>query len=518
VTTNREIFKHAAIYSAATVLGKAIGFVMLPFYAHVFKGEGYGVIGMIDATLNFLMSLFSYGITGGIIRIYHEEEGANKAKVISTATILLWIASGIVALPMILLGKPLSGWLLDDPSSYPFLWLALLSFVLDITGSAASTILIIRQRSITFSVVNLVRLFLGLGLNIWLILILDLGLTGFFVSSALTALGSTIVFHYYAWRECGWAYDTTIARKLAAFELPLIPGNLVSFVSRQAERVLLRFVINIESVGIYEMGCKFPSLLTLLVVDPFMRSWTTKRTEMAESSDASEQIGKMLTLFLFLLLGAALVMGVTIEPVIRVMTPSEFWPCVRIAKLEILTAITMGAYYHLFFGLFYRKQTRTISFIRGVTSVLKIGISYLCIWAAGINGAAYSALVVAVLQTVWSGIKAQALYPMRIEYRKVVTMLTVAATIYLILETADVGSFGPVRWLHDSVLSRLVEGLRATPIGTWKGGGPLNQLAERSGDMAVGFARGAAALAFLALFPWVHDGTRARLLRRRSLT
>jgi O-antigen/teichoic acid export membrane protein len=516
MTTNREIFKHAAIYSAATVLGKAIGFVMLPFYAHVFRGEGYGVIGMVDATLNFLMTLFSYGITGGIIRIYHEEQGENKAKVVSTATILLWIACALVAVPMILLGKPLSGWLLDDPSSYPLLWMALLSFILDITGGAASTLLVIQQRSVTFSVVNLVRLFFGLGLNIWFILILNMGLTGYFLASVLTALFATIVFHVYAIRHSGWKYDARIARKIAAFELPLVPGNLVSFASRQAERVLLRFMIGIESVGIYEMGCKFPSFLTLLIVEPFMRSWTTKRTEMAESPDASEQIGKMFTLFMFLLLGAGLVMGVTIEPVIRVLTPREFWPSVRIAKIEILTAIVTAAYYHVFFGLFYRKQTHAISMIRGVTSVLKIGISYVCIAAAGINGAAYAALVASFIQTAWAGIKAHSLYPMKLEYRKIITMLTVGGALYLFLETVDLRRLGLVQMLINHVFPAAVEALRATPLGTWKGGGPLGQLAARIDDMAIGLVRGVAALSFLVLFPWIHDGTRVRLFGRSS--
>ena len=516
MTTNREIFKHAAIYSAATVLGKAIGFVMLPFYAHVFRGEGYGVIGMVDATLNFLMTLFSYGITGGIIRIYHEEQGDDKGRVVSTATILLWIVCAVVALPMVLFAKPLSGWLLDNRASYPYLWMALLAFILDITGGAASTILVIRQRSVTYSAINLVRLFFGLGLNIWLILILKLGLTGYFLASVLTALFASIAFHLPVIKMSGFRYDRRIARKIAAFELPLIPGNLVSFASRQAERVLLRFMSGIESVGIYEMGCKFPSFLTLLIVEPFMRSWTTKRTELAENEDASVTIGKMFTWFLFLLLSAGLVMTATIEPVIRVLTPPEFWRSVRIAKLEILTAIVSGAYYHVFFGLFYRKQTHTISLIRGVTSVIKIGISYLCIAIAGIDGAAYSALVVSLIQTFWAGWKAQSLYPMKIEYRKIGVMLAVGTALYVVFEVVDLRPLGVVQTLEHRVFPAILDALQGTALGRWKDGAPLAELSAHVEDMSVGIVRGAAALLFLLLFPWIHDDTRARVFGARS--
>ena len=43
-----NIFKHAAVYSGANALGKLVGFILLPFYAHIFDTEGYGIIGMDD--------------------------------------------------------------------------------------------------------------------------------------------------------------------------------------------------------------------------------------------------------------------------------------------------------------------------------------------------------------------------------------------------------------------------------------------------------------------------------------
>ena len=39
----KSTFKHALIYSSSNIIGKAVGFIMLPVYANFLRGEGYGM-------------------------------------------------------------------------------------------------------------------------------------------------------------------------------------------------------------------------------------------------------------------------------------------------------------------------------------------------------------------------------------------------------------------------------------------------------------------------------------------
>ena len=87
--------KHAAIYSAATMLGKLVGFIMLPFYAHKLGAAGYGIIGMVDASLSLLTGFLAYSLRGTIVRLYHEQVGENKRHVVSTG---IWITVAFVAI------------------------------------------------------------------------------------------------------------------------------------------------------------------------------------------------------------------------------------------------------------------------------------------------------------------------------------------------------------------------------------------------------------------------------------
>lgn len=506
MTSKAETFRHAAVYSLASFTGKAVGFIMLPLYAHLLGDKGYGIIGMLDAATNFLMSLYNFGITWSVIRFYHEEpDPERKKKVISTAVLLLWSACLIVLLLGAILGRPLSIFLLGDVKYWHLVIIALASFVFDLTGTTAGAVLLIEQRSALFTGINLGRLFVGLGLNIWLIVGLQLGVLGYFISSAGTALLSSAVFHAIALWKCGRSFDRGVARKIIGFELPMVPGNMVSFVSNQVERILLRFLTNLESVGVLEMGYKFPPLLNLFVSEPFMRSWHTKRTEIAEQPDAPQTIGSMFTYFLFLMVFAGLLLSVNIGALIQLLTPEEFWPAARISQVLIVAGILQESYYHLIFGLYYHKQTRVISMIKAVTAVIKIAISFLLISSFGMGGAAYSAAIIAAVQLVWVARRAQALYPLVIEYRKVTTILSTALVLGVGLNLFDLERTAFGAWFTHAVFNPGVDLLRGTFVERLASGKVFRILESQEGMLTSMLFKTLIACLYLGILPLIVD-------------
>jgi O-antigen/teichoic acid export membrane protein len=507
----RSTFRHASVYTIAAVLGKLISFFLLPFYAHVLQDVGYGVIGMIETGTMLLLSLMAYGAQGGIIRIYHEETPERKPLVVSTGVIMMGVASLVLTSLVALFARPLSGLLLASPDQADLLLLALGAFVLEITGIAAASILLICRQSVTFSIIGLVRLFVGLGTSVWFVLVLDWGLFGYFLSSLVTALVNTVCFVAIAVRRCGLGFDRDIARSLTTFLLPLVPGNLASFVSRQVERVLVRFQLSLESVGVLEMGYKFPVLIGLLISQPFMRSWNTTRTEIADEPDAPRRIGRVFTYFLVLMLFGGLLIAVNIRTVLEMLTPPEFWPAYRIARIEVVTAILQGIYLHVGFGLYYAKDTRTMALIRGSMSAVKVGLSVLFIHLWGLYGAAFSAMLTQAVVTAWGSTVSQRRYRIDLEWRKLTLIVGAAAVLFVVLAGLDLSGFAPVAWLRDTVLPAAVDGLSGTSLGAWKDGKIPAVLSARSDLIADLVVRVVLCCTYLLVFPVIHRETRERI-------
>lgn len=497
----RTVFKHSVIYSAATILGRLVSFLMLPFYAHIFKAEGYGIIGMIDTSLGVLSVLLAGGFQGAILRVYHGQVGNRKDLVVTTGIWLTWgIAITLVFFPF-LFSTSLSMLVLGSSEYSALICLALLTLVVDVAGQSASTTQMIHQRSILYSIIGLLRLVLGLGLNIWLVIYLQVGLIGIFISSLVTAIVSTAIFHIYAVREHGFGFDKQIAFQLGRFQLPLLPGEIVSFVGRQAERVLVRVLIGLEGMGVLEMAYKFPPLLNLFINIPFQRAWRSKSIEIADQEGAPQIIGEMFIRFLFAMVFVGLVFAVTIPSLLELMVPSEFWVAGRISQIEILTTILNGCCSYLTFGLLYHKRTKTLSIIKSTLVPVKIALGFGMIATWGLAGAAYSALLVEGITLVWIVTKSQALYRIHLEYGKMSVIVFAAFALFLLLDGNSYAGFGPADFLRDHVLTPLAKFLNGTPLGEWKSG-KVVQLLQAKQDVALcALLNSMFCLTFLALFP-----------------
>ena len=517
--TNQETMKHAAVYSMAALAGRMVGFIMLPFYAHILSTQGYAVIGMLDVGMAFLVSLLAYGAQGAILRLYHEEKDPTKKPVVvSTGLLLNFGAAAVIALPFMILSKPISMLLLDDSHLYRFVVLALIIMVFELTGQAATTWLLIQSRSKLFATINLGRLLLGLSLNITLIVVLNMGLDGYFLSSLIVNMVFTSLSVYIALKDCGRKFDIEVARGIRDFTLPQVPGSIVGFVARQFERVLVRFQIDLSSVGILELGYKFPFLLTQLITTPFMQSWNTRRFEMADEPGAPKRIGSMLTLYLFLVCGAGMLLAVIIKPMLDLLTPPEFHLAYRIARIEIATLIFQGTFQHLSFGILYAKKTHLLSKLQGWSAPLKVLLAWILISTWGIFGAAYSAAIMALAQIIVIFKLSQRYYKLQLEWKKIGLIVGLASGLFLFLNFWDFSHFGLYSTLAENWMPHIASSLDSTFLGTWKDGKLPKLLQENTTSVADMIFKGTMALSYAGLLPFIHKGfygkVKNKLLRR----
>jgi O-antigen/teichoic acid export membrane protein len=428
---NKEILKHTSIYSFALILSKIISFVLLPFYASIFKTSGYGVLGMLEATGDLLAIFVWYTIINALSRFFFDKYVTNKNHVVSTA---LWIACGVMlflTIVLLLTGGYVSE-ILTGSSDYR--WVCTISFIavfLEITSQVGGTYLMMTNRSIMYSTVGVVRMVLGITLNIVLIIGLNWGLMGVVVTSAIGSLTSSIIFNWFAVKKCGLGFDRLLLKKMMSYSLPLIPGNIISFLSRQTERLIIRYTGGLSMLGILEMGYKWAPLMVFLVVNPFFQYWDPKRLDLAEHDpNAGKILGGVLTKFSTVVFFVALVFAINIDAIIHLLTPQGFWKSSNIATIEILSAVITALFNHLNFAFYFKKKTGQFSLIISIISAIKIGLSFMIIKTWGINGAAVSACIAAAAQLIVCTMIGQKLFKINIEYRKLISLAVVCTGLY----------------------------------------------------------------------------------------
>jgi O-antigen/teichoic acid export membrane protein len=514
MSLTRETLKHTAVYAGANVALKVAGLVLLPVYSRLFDTEGYGILGMLEASLGLLGILLTYGLQNAVLWLYHDVEPDRRDAVYVTAVVLMAVTgTAIVAVPL-LFSSWLSGLLLGDPRYWSLIALSLVTLVIDVTAQSAATYHIIHQRSAFYSSLSLLSLALSLGLNILLVIVWRLGLVGFCLSSLIVASVRCALFAASALRRIRVRFDMSLARVLFRFQAPLIPAEFLAFVSRQSERFLVRYLIGLDGVGILEMAYKFPPLLNYFFGSPFLLTWRATTVRVAEEPDGPRVIGGMLTGYAFGMLFLALLMVVNLGPLITLLTPPSFWPSVRIAKVEVLNTLLSAGIGYVQFGLLYRHRTRRLAAIKAAGALAKIVLSALLIGLFGLAGAAYASFCVYACMLLWISVDAQKVYRLQIEWGRLVVLAAAALGLYTMVELSMRWPAGPASRVGD-IVGPIVQALAhawpadGTRLGRW-----LSFLVREREKLGALVVNTTIALSYGTVLFWVRPQLARRLVSR----
>jgi len=130
----------------------------------------------------------------------------------------------------------------------------------------------------------------------------------------------------------------------------------------------------------------------------------------------------------------------------------------------------MGSITSLEFGLLYSKQTGILSKIISISSILKMVISYLLIKTYGLQGAAYSACLLAIVQAILVTVYSQRAFRVDLEYKKITFISISALSLAFLVKHVPYTNFLPALFLKKSLFPLFTEFLQSTAVGEWKSG------------------------------------------------
>ncbi len=465
-------FRHAIVYGGATILTKVISFFMLPIYAHCIGAEGYGIIGMIDTVISVATLLIGYGIAGAMWRFYFLKESEEERKtLVSTTVILMFLLVIAASIPLLLLHNQIGYLVFGRHDLGYYIVIATIAFIFEMTSRTAEAYILIRQKPFIFSALAVFRMALGLSLNIYLIVYQEMGVMGFLYSSLICSAVMSLINHCYTLSFVGIRFDKSVAKETLSFSLPLLPGYIAMFVRGNADRVIMRTFMGLAQVGAYEMLNKFVSLIGVLIVDPFAKSWDPKRLEICDSPEGPETISRMFTLQLAMMLFFGLVLALEIPLMLRILTPKEFWLGSGIAFLMIMARILSYSYYQLYFGLMYAKMTNKMSRIQIISSIMDVVLNLILIPRFGILGAVITSSITYASQCCIAFSMGRGYYTIPFQWNKIAQILLVVILLFIGISMISVDNIGISEQLNQGltpVVTKVMKGLHLDTIKNGK--------------------------------------------------
>ncbi|MGB5108081.1 MAG: oligosaccharide flippase family protein [Candidatus Zixiibacteriota bacterium] len=427
----KNLAKHSAIYGAADMLSRAIGFVMIPLYTHYLTTSDYGTLELLDLTSYVVAMFLGLGISQAVVRYYFKYENeAMKQQVLSVAIITLTAISMVMLAVLLLVSDNISQFVFDSTGFSQMLNIVFITFVIQLGHEVPKVMLRVEEKSVLFVTISLARTVLSLVLNIYFIVSLGMGVMGILVSGLIANSLAGIVFTYYIFKRIKFSYSFPLAIELLKFGIPLVWSTFGMFILNFGDRFILQRVMSLSEVGIYALAYKFGMMPNILVLAPFFMIWAPKRFEIAKEPNANSIFATVFTYFMFIELFISLGIAVLIKDVIQIIADASYADSYKYVGVLLVAYVLCGVYQYVQFGIHVENKTKYLAYATLSAAGINIGLNLLLIPRIGIWGAALSTLIAFLALTAYTYWKSQPLYYIPYETSRLVKLIAVAFALY----------------------------------------------------------------------------------------
>lgn len=425
----KELTKDTAIYGISTIIGRFLGFLLIPFYTNVFATGEFGIQANIYAYIAFINILFIYGMDAAYMKFASTADAKEKKKVFSTAYYLLSFTTITLGLLLYILRIPLSS-LMQIPENHLKLFYYLIFIVaLDSIAIVPFAKLRLERKAVQYTVIKFINIIINLALNFYLILKMKMGIEAIFISNLAASLFSFLALQPETFKSLSLVFDRAIMKKIIVFGIPYLPGALAATIVNVIDRPVVLAMTNESTLGIYQANYKL-GIFMMLFVTMFQYAWQPFFLNNAKEKKAKEIFSKILTLFLLVTSIIWIVLTLFIDDLARI----EFWHGKTIIGAKYLSGLPIvpiillaylfnGLYYNFQAGIYIEEKTKYFPYVTGAGAAINVVVNVLLIPVLGIMGAALATLASYFVMAGGLYFFSQKYYRIDYEYGKVIKIL-----------------------------------------------------------------------------------------------
>jgi O-antigen/teichoic acid export membrane protein len=460
----RTAVRHTAVYGLGSVLAKALGFLMIPFYTRHLSPGDYGVLEILDLTMSLFGLCLNLGMTTAVLRSYgNARTDEDRAETVSSAFLFVLfsgILTFVLGLPLI---RPVSAVLFGASVPPGYLFMAFGALIANYVSNLPRTYLRAREKSGAFVIVDALCLIGLVILNVYFIAVLKMGPAGILLSSLIVGATTAVLLSVWMVRKEGTRFNRAVLWEMIRFGAPLIFSNLALFTINFSDRFFLQHLRSLDAVGLYAVGYKFGYMINYFVVQPFFVMWQGRMYVIHAQSEHPKVFSQIFVLYSLLITYAALAMAILSPEIVRLMVDAKFSGAQTVIPIVAFAYAFNGIGYYAQLGMYLADRTSLVGLVSAVTAVLNLILNYYLIGRFGELGAAWATLLGFLTMAAASYWISQRVFPLPLSVGRVGAAIGLAVALY-----------GVAHWwsplsLAGTVLLKVVL-LTAYPLFLWKAG------------------------------------------------
>ncbi|HMA61097.1 MAG TPA: oligosaccharide flippase family protein [bacterium] len=443
----KGLTKQTIVYGFGNVLVRMLTFILLPFYMHVLPKAEYGVAILVMTFIAFMNHIYRYGMDSAILKFYEGADDDRERRSILSSGFYLNLITSVILSSALLFFKDQIGNLLIAANTGNYIRFAAFIMFFDCMSWIPMALLRLKEKPRLFLAIRLVEVALNLGLNIYFVVILRIGIRGIFISTLLSAFTKFLLLSLTIIKELRLTFSWQKARELVLFGLPLMPtGLILSAMQLINRRFVIEKYLGTDDVGLYGAGYKLGKFMMLVSV-AFYYAWQPFFLKSGVSEDSKKLFSRVLTYFTFVGLYIWLGLTLFIEHIANIhiedkyLINPDYQSCIRIVPYLLLAFVFYGIYQIFLPGIYHKKKTKYIAYNMIFTGIVNVGLNFLLVPRIGILGAAFGTLAGFIVLAILTYYKSQQLIKVDYEYFRIALLLILIVPVGLVLFYIQISVF-----------------------------------------------------------------------------
>lgn len=294
-----KFFKDFFIYGFASVFGKIAAVLLMPVYTSILTKEEYGAMAML-ISVKGLIDLFSnLNIHSGIARDYYEK-GVDRTSLISTG---MWSILTLSCLIMIIMLFTKDYWTETVLGLFGYNHSFVLLLLTIPAGSLMSYFSILtrfKKKPLLFSTGTILNVILQLSVAIYTIVVLRMGISGFFLATFIAELFSICFFAFINREYISVKFNWMYLKKALTFSIPMLPAILAGWLDSSFGQILMGRYVSLADLGVYSIALQLASVFTLIGT-ALNNVWSPFLYENFKYKEFQVEVERLYSVFVFLL-------------------------------------------------------------------------------------------------------------------------------------------------------------------------------------------------------------------------
>jgi O-antigen/teichoic acid export membrane protein len=428
-----SVGRHAVVYAIGNVLSKAVSFVMLPVYTRYLTPADYGVMALIEMTLDIISILAGAQIALGIFRYYYKAKTEPEQNaVVSTALIALGVSYGVVGAVAFAVAGPLTHLIFREHVDSSIMRVAALSFAVQSLYLVPLAYARIRDNSTIVVTTNVAKLFISVALNIVFVVVLRMGVVGVFLSNLCASVIIGVGMTGWLVRQVGFGWSGAAVRDLVRYGSPLLGMKIATFLATFADRYFLQATGNETMVGLYNLAYQFGFLMLFVGFSPFNQIWEPKRFLIAQGPNPSPALSTGFRLMNLVLLAVGVGIILFVGDALHVMATPPFFSAANLVPIIVAAYVLQGWAAVQDIGILVKERTGVLMAVNWASAIVALaGYALLVPRYFGL-GAAIATVVSFAVRWVLTYVISQRLWHVRYQWGPVLSLTMVSAAVCLI--------------------------------------------------------------------------------------